>query len=140
MKKVFVAILAFLYLGSSVGATVHLHYCMNKLVSWGFGENKSNKKACPFCGMAKKTNGNHCARHTNGCCKDEQKFIKVEKDQKASVFGYSFLKHFDDLISYSVGTTSVYNAFSPVLEYTTSHAPPFKEKVPVFIRNCVFRI
>ena len=140
MKKVFVAILAFFYLVSSTGATVHMHYCMNKLVSWGFGPKKSNKKTCSFCGMKMKVNGDHSVEQTNGCCKDEQKFIKIEKDQKASVIGYNLLKHFNDQISCSAEGTSVYNIISPVLEYPTSHAPPLNEKVPVFIRNCVFRI
>jgi hypothetical protein len=113
---------------------------MDKLVSWGFGEKKTNKKACPFCGMGKKAGGEHCVKQPKGCCKDEQKLIKVESDQKATLFEYSVNKQIDDLICHSIEFTSIYPIFSPVIDNPTSHAPPFKEKVPVFIRNCVFRI
>jgi hypothetical protein len=34
MKKILVSILAVFYLASSVGATVHLHYCMDKFINW----------------------------------------------------------------------------------------------------------
>ena len=140
MKKFLVSILTFLYLSSSIGATVHMHYCMDKLVSWGFSQKETNKKACDFCGMAKKPSGDHCVKATSGCCKDKQKLVKLESDQKVSLFEYSFVKYFDGPFFYPIETGSVYKTFSPVLEYPTTHAPPFKEKVPVFIRNCVFRI
>ena len=139
MKKVLIAILAFFYLSTSVGATLHLHYCMDKLVSWGFGHKNSGKKTCPFCGMAKKTSPDHCIKQAKGCCKDEQKLIKVEKEQKASLFENSFNKQ-AGAISYASEIPLAYHKFSPVLEHPTSHAPPFIEKVPVFISNCVFRI
>ena len=139
MKKVLVAILAFFYLSTSVGATLHLHYCMDRLVSWGFSHKSSGKKACPFCGMAKQASKDHCYKQAKGCCKDEQKLIKIDTEQKASILDDSFNKQVD-LISYSIETPAAYYRFSPVLVYPTSHAPPFIEKVPVFISNCVFRI
>ena len=67
MKKFVTAILAVLYLGTSTGATVHMHYCMGKLADWGLGHNKS--KTCGNCGMEKSE------EKDNGCCKDEHKFV-----------------------------------------------------------------
>ena len=49
MKKVLAIILAFVYLTSSMGATVHLHYCMGKLASWSLIDHES--KNCAECGM-----------------------------------------------------------------------------------------
>ncbi|MBK8522228.1 MAG: hypothetical protein IPL54_15650 [Chitinophagaceae bacterium] len=36
-EKFITAILAVLYLGTSSGATIHMHYCMGKLAEWGLG-------------------------------------------------------------------------------------------------------
>ena len=51
MKKFITAILAVLYLGTSSGATIHMHYCMGKLADWGLGH--QNSKTCGNCGMEK---------------------------------------------------------------------------------------
>ena len=141
MKKLLATILALIYLSTSVGATLHLHYCMNKLVAWGFEIGQTNNKSCPYCGMVKTTSDKHCFKQSKGCCKDEQKHIKIEKDQKAAAFQYNLSKQIDGLISYSstIEGSSPY-IISPVLQYPTTHAPPSFEKVPVFIRNCIFRI
>jgi len=140
MKKILVTILALVYLVASMGATVHLHYCMDKLVAWGLGNEKNGKKSCPYCGMAKTTKDKHCISQKDGCCKDEQKQVKIEKDQDATSFQYNFSKQFEVLSSYSLVSYFPTYIISPVLEFPTTHAPPFEEKVPVFVRNCVFRI
>src|SRR5687768_15316056 len=84
MKKFLIAILAFLYLSTSVGATVHMHYCMDKLVAWGLGKEKNKKQSCSYCGMSKSTCNKHCGKESKGCCKDEQKQVKLDNDQKIS--------------------------------------------------------
>src|SRR6187399_3294380 len=70
MKKILVSILAVFYLASSVGATVHLHYCMDKFIDWSLLKEDGDK--CDKCGMAK----------DGGCCKDENKFVQNNTDQK----------------------------------------------------------
>lgn len=74
MKKIAVVILALLYIITTTGANLNLHYCMGELADWGFGSSKS--KTCGFCGMEKGD------EKDNGCCKDEQKFVKNDTDQK----------------------------------------------------------
>jgi hypothetical protein len=76
MKKLLSAMLALLYLGTSVGATVELHYCMGRLVEWSLWH--KDNSICSNCGMEKKH------ELTKGCCKDEYKQIKIDKDQKLS--------------------------------------------------------
>ena len=72
MKKIFFILLSSIYLASSAGATIQLHYCMDKLV--GAGMHPSESDLCSKCGMKKK----------DGCCKDESKHVKVESDHKPS--------------------------------------------------------
>ena len=132
MKKFVVAILAFLYLGTSIGATVHLHYCMDKLVDWSLWNYPDSK--CGECGMEK----NH-GTTKDGCCKDEQKTIKNTKDEKLN-----------QAISYLIQTPSViHTALQNELPATNvssitetnpiSHAPP-RSQAPIYIRNRVFLI
>lgn len=140
MKKFLVAILALIYLSTSMGATVHMHYCMDKLVAWGLGQEKTGKKSCPYCGMAKTNEDKHCGKESKGCCKDEQKIVKLESDQKISGASFQFSQipveaitpvHFDYSLEYVSSLTE---------EYPITHAPPRAETISLFIRNCVFRI
>lgn len=132
MKKFVVAILAMLYLGTSISATIHLHYCMGKLVDWGLWHNDSSK--CGTCGMEKghKTTD-------DGCCKDEYKYVKNTTDQKTTNYTIQTLQV---LVT---ATPSFYNNeadhfFKTLQDYATSHAPPIKSGVEILLRNCVFRI
>lgn len=132
MKKFVVAILAFLYLGTSAGATLHMHYCMGKLADWGLSHSKS--KTCGNCGMEKSE------EKDNGCCKDEHKFVKIDNDQKAAE---SFLINFSlQVIDLPVAYFSLPDTpVSSVTEkHPVSHAPPRITDVAVYIRNCSFLI
>ena len=61
----------FAYGITSVGATAHLHYCMNEYVGWELSQSEKDNK-CGKCGMKDKN---------SGCCKEEQKQIKISVDQ-----------------------------------------------------------
>ncbi|MBI2730617.1 MAG: hypothetical protein HYX40_07695 [Sphingobacteriales bacterium] len=76
MRKFILSLVAVLYIASSSGAVMHLHYCMNKLIGWELWESKSEKNKCSKCGMSK-------SGKKKICCKDENKFVKITKDQKA---------------------------------------------------------
>ena len=130
MKKFFVTILALVYLTVSSGATVHLHYCMGKLMSWDFSAKSKSK--CGSCGMEKR-------RH-KGCCNDEQKMLKVDKDQKVSESAFQFLSISSGAIAISfTGLQPVYPS-SVVTDNPYPHAPPRLGAVPIFVLNCNFRI
>jgi hypothetical protein len=141
VKKILVTILALVYLTASIGATVHMHYCMDKLVSWGFAHQNSDDKSCSYCGMKKTPADKNCSKEVKGCCKDEHKQLRLEKDQKVSEYGFDFNK----LISQSTvpSLLEIYkvSVFSPTLTYPLTHAPPPGIKpVSLFVLNCVFRI
>lgn len=119
-------------MGTSIGATVQLHYCMGKLSDWGVGRHGTNK--CSKCGMAKSP------KQTKGCCKDEHKFFKNDTDQKASE---SVLQVMQALAA--APPVSYFEVVAPSVSTITeespvSHAPPRADGLPVYIRNCVFLI
>jgi hypothetical protein len=111
MKKILVSILAVFYLASSVGATVHLHYCMDKLINWSLLKGDGDK--CDKCGMKK----------DDGCCKDEHKFVKNSDDQKAAESSIEVLQFLTGTAPVSVLNISEFYS-SIVHKYPVSHAPP----------------
>lgn len=138
MKKLFATILAVIYLSTSMGATVHLHYCMGKLFSWGLTDKDS--KICGQCGMPKNSKSGHCMAVKDGCCKDKHVQIKLNKDQKATETAYQFSALlFIALPGTATMLPDLYVA-SYIVGYPTTNAPPNPNKVPVFLRNRAFRI
>lgn len=132
MKKVIVTIVALIYISTSTGAMLHLHYCMGKLVDWGLGHKES--KICSWCGMKKSD------EKDNGCCKDERKFIKNNTDQKTAETGFQMLQVLAAALPVSFIEIPAAE-FSSVTEINPiSHAPPRSGGVAVYIRNCVFLI
>ena len=132
MKKLILTILAIVYITTSTGAAIHLHYCMGKLADWGFGHNLS--KACGKCGMKKSD------EKDNGCCRDENKFIKNDTDQKKADIGFQLMQltgvaitvGFIEITAHHFADVSAANPFS--------HAPPRTSSIAVYLRNCVFLI
>lgn len=132
MKKLLLTILAIFYLGIASGASVHFHYCMGKLVSWGL--EKEMTGACDFCGMPK------AESKKKSCCKDIEQKAKVEKSQKAGQTIYKF-----EQISTAVLQPELfvrYQATVPVkiTREALSNAPPDGQLIPVYLKNCTYRI
>jgi hypothetical protein len=132
MKKFITAILAIIYMGSSTGATLHMHYCMGKLAEWGFGGKES--KFCAGCGMEK------TETDAKGCCKDEHKFIKNNIDQKTAEAGFQAVQ----LITVCLPADFFEIAdvtFPSVTEDTpVSNPPPRSSATAVYILNRAFLI
>ena len=132
MKRTLLTILAIFYLGVSSGATVHFHYCMGELVSWGLA--KQAGKVCDFCGMPKTT------AKKKSCCKDVEQQAKVEKSQKASQLIYKF----EALASAVIQPELYANYKAPIPVKITrealSNAPPDGQHIPVYLKNCTYRI
>jgi hypothetical protein len=138
VKKFLSAILAFVYLSSSMGATVHLHYCMGKLISWGLID--ENSKNCGFCGMLKTIPSTNDEISSNACCTDDHKQIKTDKDQKITSLELEISRISPN--SSAVISTFQYDfhIFSFALDHPRANAPPVFSFVPVYILNCVYRI
>jgi len=138
MKKVLATILAFVYLSTSMGATIHLHYCMGKLASWGLIDHES--KNCAQCGMVKKTSSSQCMAAKMDCCKDEHKQIKTDKDQK--LFPSEFFKcnSLSQAITLHESAISGVKILSPAAEHPNTNGPPLSGKQPLFIIYRNFRL
>ena len=130
MKRVAATIFLLVYFVTSSGATIQLHYCMDKLVGWSLTvKGKSN---CSKCGMEK--------RDHKGCCHDENKTIRLDKDHKASVASYEFLKLQTQVFRSAFSTADYQNIPCPAVSFPKSNAPPVVKNIPVYLSISVFRI
>lgn len=128
MKKILVSILAVFYLSSSVGAVIHLHYCMDKLINWSLLKGDGDK--CDKCGMEK----------DGDCCKDEQKFVKNTVDQNIAESAVQSMQVLSTPALFAQIDT-LGNCFPSLIErYSICHVPPLIRGREIYILNCVFRI
>ena len=129
MKQILSIVLAVIYLSTSSGLALQVHYCMDEVSGVSLAADDEN--SCGKCGM-EKTSSN--------CCKDETRFVKLDDAHK--LLPSSYLQHpsvatvksseyFDQSIAYSdVIDPSVINA----------NAPPVKTNRPLNLMHCVFRV
>ena|SRR6187401_2354930 len=128
MKKILVSIFAVFYLASTVGATVHLHYCMDKFIDWSLLKEDGDK--CDKCGMEK----------DGGCCKDENKFVKNSIDQKLAESSIQLTQMAAVAMPAAFIYTSEYYCTSIIQENPLSNAPPRNNAIGIYILNSVFRL
>lgn len=128
MKKIYIGILAVVYMGISSGIAMEIHYCMGKKAGVGFYGSSSDK--CGKCGM-KDTK--------TGCCHDEHKFYKLNDSHKTV----------SNDINFSTGELAIVNDHylydwqMPVniaLTAVNNNSPPDHTEPSACILNCVFRL
>lgn len=129
MKKIVVILLLLIYGSATMGATIHMHYCMNEFVGWSLWHGEKEKE-CGKCGMKEKK---------GGCCKDEHKQVKLKTEhQKSATAQYIQFLNVPALItpvadfSFKVTPTS--------LAFPVSNAPPKIPRERLYILHCVFLI
>lgn len=130
MRKIFIFILAVVYLAASTGVMMQRHYCMNRLVGWSLTQQQDDM--CNKCGMDK-------SDKKKGCCNDEAIKVKISDDQQSNFITV----HFESPVYPAVHDHVVYESLLPVSslhKYITGHGPPGDPAIPVFLRNNVFRI
>ena len=132
MKNALAAIIAILYISTSTGAAIHMHYCMGKLADWSLTKNTS--KTCGKCGMEKS------AKKVNGCCTDQHKFFKNNADQKTGESTLPVLQSLVSLLPVSFFELPSVKISLVSLEYPVSHGPPPINSIPIFILNRTFLI
>jgi hypothetical protein len=132
MKRILLLLLALFYFGIAQGAEVYFHYCMGELVELGL--TKSNPPSCDFCGMSVEESKD------NTCCKQESKTLKVDNVQKMATSHFQFEQAPVILLKNIIWEAR--NIAIPIElgKASLSHAPPKVQDVPVFIRNCTYRI
>ena len=130
MKKTVVILLLLIYSSAMMGATVHLHYCMNEFAGWSLLPGGDD--TCGKCGMEEKDQ--------EGCCKDERKQLKLKTDhQKAEASAFLTI-----LPAPAITTPFSDFNFQPFFKiterYSTCHAPPDIGDVKLHVLHCVFLI
>ncbi len=119
-----------IYGSATMGATVHLHYCMDEFVGWSFHHDKDDK--CGKCGMDEKDK--------EGCCKDEHKHFKLKVDHQKSGVPTMLTVALAPAIINPLPDFS----FQPYLKVTESyspcHAPPDIGYTKLHVLHCVFLI
>ncbi len=132
MKKLSVILLLFIYGITTVGATVHLHFCMDKFIGWDFSQTEI--ATCGKCGMKE-------SKTKKGCCKDEVKQLKINTDhQKSSVavfinvFNTPIIHSYPSLFKF---TGVVFTEESNRINYDS---PPIPQIQKLTILYCTYRI
>ena len=121
-----------IYGSTSVGATIHMHYCMGKLADWGL--ERKDSKTCPKCGMDKSETKD------NGCCKYKHTLLKSTIDQKVTESAFQVIQLMAAALPVSFIEIISHDFLSVTEENPISHAPPRSSRVAVYVRNCVFLI
>lgn len=125
--------LVFLYLGTSSGFAMHFHYCMNELIGTSLVE--TALEDCENCGMEKSSTID------NGCCKEEYKQLKVDTNESIEDFALQMMQTLStSLPPATFEIPSFLQLATSAADYPLVNSPPEKAKVPVYLRNCVFRI
>ncbi len=132
MKKFFIAILAFIYITTSNGAVLNMHYCMSELADWGLGHNES--AICGKCGM-KEVKGSN-----KGCCSHEQKLIKNVTDQKTIQPAFQMAPVIAMAVPVSFIEIPSDNCPYMGKEIPQRYGLLLTDGVAVYIRHCVFII
>ena len=133
MKRILLTFLAILYLGNSTGFAMHFHYCMDKLVQTNLIYSDLELKDC---GMHEDSNNKK-----SDCCEDEVKSIKSNTDQLSAESSLKLMQAWAvslPPVFYEIPAIS--NSYIDVAGNPNSNAPPDIQVVPVYLRNCVFRI
>ncbi len=132
MKKIVVILLLVIYGSTSLGATIHMHYCMNEFVGWNLWHGDQKNK-CGKCGMKEKK---------GGCCKEEQKQLKLSTDQNHNQLkAFVFEQFFTPVILTHQAFYDFTQPTSVAVLLPKNNAPPNRCKsVPLYLSNCVFLI
>lgn len=131
MKKVFAAILIFVYCLTSFGFTVNKHYCMGEFVSWNINLHNHDEK-CTNCGM-------HSKDDQKGCCHDEEKQIKLSDSQNNQISSIKVPTNFVIQLNPEF-IDQIYSIQNATLNTQVDYRPPLHPEIPLFIRNCAYLI
>lgn len=130
VKKTVVILVLLIYASATVGATAHLHYCMDEFVGWSLFHSEEDK--CGKCGMEEKDK--------EGCCKDEHKHFKLKADHhKTDIARFINLVTTPGL-SEPVIDVSFHSILNSNESYPTCHAPPDIGNEKLHVLHCVFLI
>jgi hypothetical protein len=127
MKKVFIILLMLVYGLSSSGMTISLHYCCGKLDGISFSGKQG--KSCDM--------GNHLKK--SGCCDDKQISASITGEQQTASKWVQVNKQPVSIPNFPA-VNSLFTDYIISVDRLARGVPVPISPVPLFIRNCVFRI
>ncbi len=130
MKKLVAIFFLIIYSLTTVGATIHSHYCMGEYMGSSIYHSSNNK--CEKCGMTK--------AKSKGCCQDEHKYVSLKREHNQTKASVEIPNFFAEVtipvfISYDFVTVS-----HNIETATIIHPPPPIHKQRLHLLNCVFLI
>ncbi len=130
MKKLFITIIAVFYFGVSSGATLYAHFCMGEITGIDLAAQSTGD--CGNCGMNKS--------EAQKCCDQKQQKLEADTAQKIALQNHQFTVPF--LYHLIVNSNLGWSSFPEAEKYhsPTVNSATANPDVPVFIRNCNFRI
>lgn len=131
MRKLLISILAVMYMAAATGASINIHYCMDKMIGAEWGNSSGDD--CGKCGMEKSSS-------KDNCCKEEQKLVKIDLDQKTTDASIQLVKLAATAIDVHHFEISEDNISSIAEEEPTSNAPPKGAPIALYKRNCTYLI
>lgn len=128
-RRLAILIFLLLYLGTSVGFAMDLHFCGTRLAVVQI--NASVKKAC--CKQEKK-------KAVNKCCKNKRVEVKVSEQSKTVSLSKVPSAAGFDLFLLPVSELRITALPVTQLAIFSYRGPPQVSSIPLVIKNCVFRI
>lgn len=126
MKKIIALLLAVLYIGTTSGVVLNVHYCMGKISSV-----KVDNFRNTFCKCGKKEAG-------GSCCKTEIRVVKFSNDHQASLASFD-VKVPAVILPSRVSLIDLCEINTHIPVRPAANAPPGTSSKS-YIENCVFRI
>lgn len=129
MKKIVVILLLLIYGSATMGATIHMHYCMNELVGWSLWHSGKNNE-CGKCGMKEKK---------GGCCKDEHKQVKLKTEHQKSATA-QYIEFLDAPALVTPVADFRFKGTSVSLTFPVSNALLKIPRERLYLLHCIFLI
>jgi hypothetical protein len=127
VKKIFILVLAVMYMGLTSGVMVNIHYCMGQVAGVNYGHPEDED--CGKCGMEKQ----------DGCCHTDQQFVKADGDHLSVNSTATPTFPVEELPLLYLNDVGVDHT-SPDPEDSHYQSPPDHRNNDVCLYNCVFRI
>ncbi|MDM1369425.1 hypothetical protein HX052_12690 [Myroides marinus] len=138
MKKLFVILFAFLYTALASGFSTYQHICRGLVQQTSMSTSQADENNCGFCTLKGKT----VKEPKKNCCEEKVEVVKVKSEVQNSSLKVLKLNFFTDVILHRY-FGAVYDFIPAVKEnnYTTYANYVYKvRQVPLYIKNCVYRI
>ncbi|MGN6617981.1 MAG: HYC_CC_PP family protein [Ilyomonas sp.] len=126
MNRIVALFLAIMYMGTTSGMVMNVHYCMGKVASVDIDNFNA---VCNKCGEKQQPN----------CCGTETKVVKLNETHNQSINSF-------ELKAPVAHTTTFFDTDFAATVHTGSgksvmaNAPPLLSPPRFFIKNCVFRV